>query len=506
MAPLGDDALGEVPLGDLGGGQQAGVTAEPYGLRIGQNPDCLQYLQPGWEIEEELNGRNTFHAVVVSRDGLIPTRGQEVVFTKGTRRLFAGMIYDRDTSSVAKSFNGYIKTEIQCVDYNALADRRIVAEVYENKHLGEIVSDLVAKTIASDHVSVAGVQGGPVLDIAIFPNISLTEAFDRLSELTGYYWDIDYENVLHFFPRQLELSPFAIDTSSTPDIIINNFRHRESLDQYRNVQYIDGGKAITAPRTEPVASDGVTRTYTLEFKVYGVPTLYVNGVGVDPFRVGIRGLDEDKDWYWAKGENTIGRDGSLEPLAAGDIVTVVYRGQYDILLQALDGAGINERRTVEGNSGLYEAILVDTSLDHEDVVQAKGRALLNKYRLGSQLTVTVQREGLRPGQQVMVNLPQIGILSTPYLITQVRCQHKYGDLRTWEAQMTTGELHSTFAEFWRTVYRRNPIALNASTVVRQLVPSQEPVGITVGLTTDFPDYAETEWGTSDWGRDEWSNP
>jgi hypothetical protein len=515
MAPLGDEPLGDATLGDLvlGDGGTPPALDVSYSLTIGPRTDCLQYVLNGWQIEEELNGRNLLRLPLVTHDGYIPTRGSRVVLTRGSRRLFAGFVWEVNTTSITQRFDGWLRSDVDCVDFNSLADRRIIGEVYVNQTLGSIVRDLVRQTLAAEGISDAGVQDGPLITAAVFPNITIAEALNRLSESTGYYWDIDYESVLHVFPRQLELAPFAIDSAASP-VVINTFSHRQSLSEYRNIQLIDGGSAVTLPRTETIQADGTGRTYVTEYPIHAVPSLFINAVPVDPLTVGIRGIDEDKTWYWNKGQNTIGRDSGLPPLPSTDQLSVTYIGEYRIILQALDAAGITERRNAEGTSGFYEHVQVDQSLDNEDVVQSKGLALLNKFRLGSDLSVTVFREGLRPGQQILVTLSDLGLSAVPYLITRVTCQHQFtmelgtvqSDLRAWNVEMTTGELHGTFLDFWRTVYKRNPIALDPNAVVRSLLADQEAAAVGIVTTATLDNYAERDWGVSDWGRDEWANP
>ncbi len=250
--------LGTAPLGGDLPGPPVGTT-DNYQLRIGPYPDAINYVAyQSFRVSEQLNGRNTASFKLFIRDGFQPLRGHEVLLTLtegGTlTRLFNGFLFSRAARHLSKNLNtGVIEMDVECVDWNALADRRLIGEIYLNQTLGAIVRDVVAQTLVQEGVSDAGVQDGPMIEKVVFPNITVAEAFDLLSEATGYYWDIDYHKVLHFFERATELAPFALTVGA--NAILTNFEDQETLAQYRNSQLVGGGKGTTEPRNESFRGD-----------------------------------------------------------------------------------------------------------------------------------------------------------------------------------------------------------------------------------------------------------
>src|SRR5690606_6218082 len=85
-------------------------------------------------------------------------------------------------------------------------------------------------------------------------------------------------------------------------------------------------------------------------------TIKVNAV---PVSVGIRDIDTGKDFYWSKGSNEITQDASAAALLDSDILQVEYIGQYEMVLMREDLDEQDDRRNIEGGSGIYESIQGD---------------------------------------------------------------------------------------------------------------------------------------------------
>lgn len=504
MAPFGSMPFGSGPFGGgpFGVPGPPGGTDDGYRLTIGPQTDAIKYLYyNSYRLKSQANGRNTLSFRLLVADGFAPIRGQAVQLTLNGSRLFAGTIFSRRVSFLGHSSTGWLEMEVECVDKNAVTDRRLIGEVYLNIRVGDIFRDIVAKTLAVEGVTTEGVLDGPLVTKIVFNNIPVSQAFDQLYDLTGHYWNIDYYNVLTTGPRGLSLAPFALDIGVNG--IMRDFRDVETLAQYRNSQLVDGGKGITNPRTERFPGDGETRTWTVEYPIYEKPTIDLDGVPVDPNTIGIRGLDEDKAFYWSKNSNQIGQDKDQAVIVSTDTIGITYRGLFDILTSVVDPDGIAERQAVEGGSGLYEAITSEDNLDGDDVVMQRGLGLLRRYSLGSDIEVETDRDGLAVGQQVEVTVAPMGITARLYLIMGMEMQGLTPERRRYRIQATTGELRGTFAEFWKRVFRRNPLTQNEGTVLQKVVQIRERVDLTEVLAVSGPAYAQQGWGVSKEGESQW---
>jgi len=512
-APFGDAAFGDDLAG--GPGPQPGAP-DGLALRIGPTTDALQYLfYQSWQIREQLNGRNTCHCVLLAADGFRPVIGQDFVLTLSsgglTTILFAGSIFSRRIRFLDEGRNDWTLIDVECADWNRIADRRKIGEVYENKTLGFIVRDVVTQTLAAEGISASAVEEGPTLTKVVFPNIPVSQAFDQLSEATGYYWNIDYQRVLHVFQRTTSLAPFAIVNGVTA--VFRDFTEQQSLAQYRNSQYVDGGKGLTTTRTEPFLGDGQRRSWDTEYPLASVPTLFINSVPVPTEQIGIRGVEDNKRFYWAKGETAIGHAQTIEgvsvpALLATDLVTVQYIGLFDIATEIIDFAKVAERQAIEGGTGLYEDVEVADSLDGADVVAAKGLGLLKRYGLSSDVEFQTDRPGLAIGQQLQVTISELGVVAQTYLITEVETESLVLADRRFTVRASTGELKGTFAEFWKKVFQSNPITIREDAVVQTVTPMFEAATLEEVLVTAIPDYddANNDCGVGDCGVSEWATP
>lgn len=500
MSPLGSFPLGGGPLG----GRPGPVAGAPGNLtlRIGPLTDGTKYLfYRSWRIREQLNGRNSCSFKLLASDGYLPILGQEVVLAIGATRIFAGKVFRRQTGFLSEAESTWLVHDLDCVDYNAICDRRRIGEVYPpGLTLGQIVRDVVTKTIGQEGITDEGVEEGPTLDRVVFPNILVSEAFDLLSQQTGYYWDVDYMRRLHFFSRFTSQAPFAIVNGD--NAVFRNFFDVETLEQYRNSQYVDGGQAVMLPQREELPSDGKTRTYTVGGPIAKKPRLDLNGVEIDPNTVGIRGLEEGKAYYWAQGENTITRDQALEPLPANQPLGVTAQWFFDLDVVVTNFEGVAERKAAEGGTGLYENIATEQSLDGEEVITAKGLALLNRYGLSKEKEFELDVAGLSPGQQVSVTVPEVGANEQLHLITEMETSNLVLSERRFVVRCSTGELKGTFTEFWKRVFARNPVRINPDADVQAILPIYDRMGLADELTVGLFDYVPAEWGTAVMGEDE----
>ena len=152
-------------------------------------------------ISDAVNERSTGNISIMDINGLYrPEVGQEVTIWDGVTQLFGGSIDDvpeeKISGAVALRYNG-----IPLVDHHQLADRRLVAEVYENELAGDIVKDIITKYLASEGITPGIIQDGPTITRAVFNYIYTSQCLEELSELTGLQWLIRPDKSLCFFDR-----------------------------------------------------------------------------------------------------------------------------------------------------------------------------------------------------------------------------------------------------------------------------------------------------------------
>jgi hypothetical protein len=296
--------------------------------------------------------------------------------------------------------------------WEQVADRFLTSDsahnTYTSKTLGYIAADLVTTYLAADGITASGLPAGPTLDQVIFSYLRVSDAFDELSRLTGYWWRITVDRNLEFYePGTASAAPITIDASAT------NYRTMEverDRSQYRNKQFLGNVLTLTASQTEAFVGDDNTRTFTLAYPLHQVPSAADwNGAALT---FGIRDVDTGKDIYWSKGSAEITTDALLPPGAAGEVLTVHYIGEYNQVRAVTDSAEITDRTAIEGGTGIYEQWTDDgAGLTTDTAADAYAQSLIDRYApIPSRVTVESDSAGnILPGQLVSITEPALGL-------------------------------------------------------------------------------------------------
>lgn len=418
--------------------------------------------------------------------GYRPQEGQPVIVEWDGERIYKGSI-DKVKWKVVEGTTdggaqGTVQSEIDCVDRNQVADRHVVARVYENMLAGDIIRDIVANDLAGEGIQTqgeplsatgsqvgtgivgsavvgriieSGVSDGPMIERAVFNYMTASQVFSELAELVGYYWNIDHFDLLTFAPREQIVAPFQVGEVEISDTLLTQHRFRnmdveDSRDQYRNKQFLRAGTEITDPRTEDFKGDGATQAFLLAFPAAREPSVTVNGVAKT---VGIKGVDPagSHDWYWNAGNVQIVQDDGAVPLTTTDTLSVTYQGSFPIVIGTADSAEIAARAAVEGGTGVYEDVAEDATIDSMDLAIDKAGGLLRKYgRVPRRVTFEIDHHGLKPGQLLTMGAP-LHEVTGPYLVESVGIQDVPGRSDYLKRQVTilSGEHVDNWIDFFR---------------------------------------------------------
>lgn len=500
MTTHGSRVLGGAPLGGIGG--IVGTQISGLGLRIGPLDATAYLLIDSWHLREELNGRDEADFRLVTYDAWLPVEGEEVRLTLGAARLFGGTVQSvraRFLSLRSKPDNmtDPVIIDVRCADYNQLADRFTVGEVFENMHAGDIVRALAAKYLADDGINAAGVQDGPLLSKVVCPNIKLSDVLNDLDDLTGYHWNIDDYKTLWFKPFAPTDVAQVVDETN-PDI--RDLEKSTTLSQFRNVQYIDGAVFLTDPRIEEFIMDGKERTKNVGFAMNSLRNVWVNG---NLQTHGIGGIETGKQWYWNKTQTTITQDFNDPILPDGAILQVEYVGRYTAPALVENSDSIVSRKSVEGGSGRYEHVYRDSSLEGDNVVAEKAIGLLRRFSsIDVQLRFETERVGYAIGQTIQVNVPRFGISSGKFLVTRLDTE-SITTRRRFQVEVTSGELKGTGAEFFRALFNSGQkLTIRESDMVNKISVVQDTVTMTDNMTASSAAIAKAFCGSAIFGEAE----
>lgn len=438
------------------------------------NIDCTGYLVDGTlTIEDAIGERSTcsFSLLDKTADLLaILKAGETVEIWADGVKVYGGSI---DKPKSRRTPAGTLTWTIDCVDWHQICDRRIIAETYENTLAGAIVRDLVNKYLAAEGITAAeSIQDGPLVVECVFNYVSATTCLDTLAERAGFSWWVDPNKVLHFVERATYMAPWALDEEAK----ISDLNVEDSRQGYRNRQYVKAGKDVTDPQVESFKGDGATRTWTVGFPIAKVPTIKVNGV---PKTVGIKGIDEGKDFYWNKGDPTVTQDSEAPLLTSSDTLQVTYQGLFDVVVLTDDYAAIEERRAVEGGTGYYEAVDDEPYLSSREAAIQSANAKLRKHaHLPKVITFSTWEPGLRPGQIIFANLPGDRLHNEDFLIDQVTFSEVGSDFYQYHIRAVSGESLGGWATFFKQMATRGQAFvirenIREDQVLIRLVQSQE---------------------------------
>lgn len=287
----------------------------------------------------------------------------------------------------------------KCKDYTQYLDRELIVERYENTNLKAVIDDLIDR-YADDYGFTGNNVSGSTVSIksVSFNELTMSQALQKLAKLTGYYWYVDYEKDIHFFKKNTELAPFNL-TDTSNNFIFDSLEIASDISQLRNIIKVEGGQAVSEPRTENYAGNGEQTTFPLGSKFAELPVVEVDGVAQT---VGVDHLQDpdDYDCMWSFQQKYIKfNPGHIPPApGGGDTTNIEVTGNplIPIIVKKQNSASITKY-------GPYMFKLTNDSLNTRDEALQFAQTELNSYaekiREGKFKTYNF---GLRSGQVINV--------------------------------------------------------------------------------------------------------
>jgi len=352
-------------------------------------------------IQQRIEERSTASFGVRDLDFTEDIEQGEPVILMWDDQTFTGFVESADIRMLLGK--GGLIHHLQCKDNHYLADKRIAVASYESKTCGYVVNDLITNYLAAEGITAGTIQDGPTITEAIINYVTVADALNALAEKAGFIWYIDENKVLYFMARETVAASWELTSAD----VYGDISITRSNPLYRNKQYVRGGKALTSQQVESRIGDSVATAFTMSYPLAKVPTITLDTV---PQTVGIKGIDTGKDWYWSKGDAVISQDAEGTPITPGQTLEVTYYGQFDLIAVSEDSAEIVRRASIEGNSGIDEDIADEPTASSTDAVLELAAAKLYKYaRDGKRFAFQTLRAGLKPGQLLTIDYPDIGI-------------------------------------------------------------------------------------------------
>lgn len=359
---------------------------------------------------------------------IIPQVGQEVAIYRKKVRIFGGTV-EQPVQAAYQANKGHLFSGsggagsggvesatggagagsggVQCTDFSNLLDRRYVGKSYPNttNFMSSIVADIVETYFASDDIIYDASDGDPGINLGpqIFNWVTARQAFNTLSTLTGWNFNIDPYKVLRFFPAGSGSGPAPFNvTDNDGNSLAESLSVEYYRANYRNRQGVRAPALASAlwsdvfsaahpgpfPNEPQPPGNGRILFGTL-YNFIGIPQVTVNGVPQFVINLEVSPITTPgAQWYVLLDPTTnIGQNVSQvqsnPPLGTGDILIVSYQTQLAPIYWVQNDAQIAARAAIEGNSGIYEDVqdAPNTITDPQAII-LYAQSLLDRY--GSQ--------------------------------------------------------------------------------------------------------------------------
>jgi len=383
-------------------------------------------LFPTLSITDTINHNKDTATFSVRSNGWTPEVDDEIIITDNGTRMFAGAI-----TAVSKQTDviDSVIFDVECTDYSFYLDRKLVLDRFRNQTVNFIVDFLLDK-YDDEGFTMNNVQGEQRIGSITFNRITLSECLQKLADVTGFSWYVDYHKDIHFFPRNAEPAPFEL-TDAGGTYVWNSLQVTNNINQIRNIVIVEGGEERGNERTEEFTASGdeEERTfYRLANKFAETPVVTVNGTPVD---VGTEFLSDDGtvDCQWSFQEKYIRfTDGNIP--AVNDVIDVTGIPLFPVVVRVNDPMSIAQ-------FGDWEFVVRDNTIQSREQALQRAFADLQAYRNGVvEGRVRTYTPGLRSGQILTANSPSRNI-DEEFLIQRVFFTSRTPFDGEWQVELAT---------------------------------------------------------------------
>jgi len=446
----------------------------------------------------------------VPAGGFTPQLGASILISENGTTLFAGIINKRKHEIYPNTTMS--KWTVDCVDWNGLMQRHLLARNYPVATLASITQDMMLQpTINLDRVSTAAVDPGLVTaDSTTYPYWKYSDVLNDLGQATDAIWWIDNTKNLHFIlPANAPTSTFSVTENGqqvSPDVIVE-----DSLDNYRNKQYLRTSQTIlsesvTLTESHTFSGSPADVGFATKYPLLSAPSsVKENGVelvGTNRFfKLNASGPSNyppyppTTGYYWIEGGYGIFAWPTTVPPTAGTVVSVTYTGsstyQGNVVVFA-DSTEIANQAAISGGSGIFEEIEdYSGSLTYTQalaIAQGTEQATAPPPDIVTINTVELVED---IGYKVTVNLPRWGV-NASYVIQQMDLIDQGATLGKGtrfmrKLQLVSARTLGNYTQFWERLFGRLNKALVSVPVVGpswELATDKGPnlsAGLAVGL-------------------------
>ena len=433
-----------------------------------------------------------------------PLSGQEVIIEEDAVRVFGGIVAKPERRRLAPLIDGFM---VVAQDFSKLLEKRLVLAAFVDQKAGDIIKNIVTTFVKDASITTTAVQDGPTIAFIAFNFKDARKSIDEIARLVGFDWYVDENKDIHFFTKTTNPSPFPITDLENR---YRKFKIKSDSSQLKNRVIVRGGTFESSQFEEIYKGDTERGTFPISYRPTATPVVVAGAGGSPPTKtVGIKNQDDGQGFDFLYDENNQVIENDSEPILLGsEVIKIQYTFKIPVLVQVEDAASISEVAAIEGSDGVYEAIIVDESINNLDAARDRAKAEIARFSrplfTGSFETFI---SGWRAGQLITINLASRGV-SLALIVISVTLKSLGNGVAFYDVKF--GSLSFALEDFLlnlfesgrKIIVREGEILDELNTVFEQL-----PIGDVVTQTFfKTPPFSWGAGGPNDtfWGQGEWA--
>lgn len=414
----------------------------------------------------------------------VPAVSDTVELLEDAVRIFYGTVLSRQSIIIGGVLKGY---KFKCKDLVQTFDKTLVSKSYTSQTINAIVTDIV-NSFTSGFTTVNVATGLPTVDSVRFNYEQPSKCLQKLADLIGFDWYIDYTGDVHFFDVSTNNAPFDV-TDSNGKIISNSLNFDQNITELKNSIVVRGGEYLstfTAGNTPDLYdASGTDRVFTQIYR-YSNVQVTVNGVAQT---VGIDNINDPTlfNCLYNYQEKAVKFPEASKP-TVGQTVKVFGDAHIPLIAKVRDQVSINAY-------GEYQGVLVDKTMQSVNEAHTKGVAELTKWADGAYGgSFKTTQTGLKTGQYIRITSTQFGV-DAYFKINRITARTiGSGSLEYTVKFLASGELTFTDIMVGLLGKDRQNIELSDSEVVERLELFTETVTIAETTPTTSKTSPPYKWG------------
>jgi len=374
----------------------------------------------------------------VDRDGVAPDvqEKHEIIISNDadTERYFGGYVASIDMKAYAQTR----RRIVSCQDYSILLETKLVNEIYESQTDNAIILDLFATYLPGIDVATY-VETSVTIDRIVFPHVTLREALERVCEVSGFDWYVDYNEKLHYFAEETNLAPFdLLDT----EVLTHPHKMRSYVKDARKIEnriLVLGGIYWSGDTDFELPADNQTTEFLLPYRfkppVGQTQILTYENIGNDvapnwsAVTVGVDYLDTlgvglgEYDTLYNFQEKLLKWNVAPPNLLRAMKITARY--EVPVILRVHSDASYTEY------GRWFDGKVVDENITTRDLARQRGKAHLAEWAFAKEQGIVVcWTSGLYAGQRIRI-VNALRSIDGYYLIRSVDTRFLGGTARMY---------------------------------------------------------------------------